>query len=56
MSLLTTDIIVQEFRNDQATSYQSLGILPRDIRVDCYRLLPKPGDPKHIVNSGGPAM
>lgn len=53
MSLLTTDIMVQELRNDQATSSQTLGILLREIRVNCYRLLPKPADPKHIGNSCG---
>ena len=56
MSLLTTDIIVQELRNDQATSSQTLEILLREIRVNCYRLLPKLADPKHMGYSCGRAI
>lgn len=46
MSLLTTDIMVQELQNEQATFYRSIGILPywRHSSPLPTGLLPKHGD------------
>lgn len=51
MSLLITAIIVQELKNEQATSYQATGILPhwRHSSPLPTGLLPKTGDLRPIL-------